>query len=321
MPQPRVVLVGSETLLGADVRELLAERFPGVKVKLAGSEEENTAIITEQGGEAVVMTGLDEQVLSEARVVILAGSAESTRRSQELLRHAGAEPPIIDLSFALEDRPEARLRAPLAEPPAGLDPARVQVVAHPAAVLVTTVLRGLSTIAPIQRSVVNLFAPASEMGRPGVEELHRQTIQLLSFQTLPQDVFGTQMTFNLLSGRVPELEHRIERHLATLLSAGTPIALPSLRVTQAAVMHGYSASIWVELESPADRVGSKLRDEGIDVWPDDAPNVVGIAGQNGVSIGNVEADRNNRRALWLWAVADNFRVSAENAVILAEPYL
>ncbi|MCC6586009.1 MAG: hypothetical protein IT168_04750 [Bryobacterales bacterium] len=321
MPHPRVVLVGGETLLGADVRELLAERFPNAKVKLAGSMEENTAIITEQGGEAVVMTGLDEQALGEASVVILAGSPESTRRTQDLLRHAEAEPPLIDLSFALEDRPEARLRAPLAEPPAGLGPARVQVVAHPAAVLAATVLRGLHTIAPIQRSVVNLFAPASEMGRLGVDELQRQTVQLLSFQTLEQDVFGAQMSFNLLSGRLPEVEHRIERHLATLLSAGTPVALPSLRITQAAVMHGYSASIWVELETPVDRVAGKLRDEGIDVWTDDAPNVVGIAGQNGVSIGNVETDRNNRRALWLWAVADNFRVSAENAVILAEPYL
>lgn len=321
MADRKVVLIGGETLLGADVRDLLHERFPHIRVKLAGSQEEDTAILTEVGGEAVVLTGLDEEALATAALVILAGSPDSSRRVQKILQRAEAEPPLIDLSFGLEDRPEARLRAPFAEPPAGLAPAPLQIVAHPAAILTATVLRALESIAPIARSVVHLLAPASEFGRPGVDELQRQTMQLLSFQPLPQTIFGAQLSFNLMAGSLHETEQRVERHVATLLSAGSPVLLPSLRMTQAGVMHGYTAQIWVEFQDKVEALGRALQDEGLDVWPDAPPTVVGVAGQNGISLGAIEPDRNHRRAFWIWAVADNYRLSAENAMVLAEPVL
>lgn len=321
MADRKVVLIGGETLLGADVRDLLRERFPRIPVKLAGSQEEDTAILTQVGGEAVVLTGLDAEALASAGLVILAGSADSARRAHNLLRQAEAEPPVIDLTFGLEERPEARLRAPLAEPPAGLVPAPLQVVAHPAAILTAAVLRALESVSPVARAVVQLLAPASEFGRPGVDELQRQTIQLLSFQPLPKTIFGTQLSFNLLAGALHESEQRVERHVATLLSAGSPVVLPSIRMTLAGVMHGYSASIWVEFQGKVDALGRALQDEGFDVWPDAPPSVVGVAGQNGIALGAVEPDRNNRRAFWIWAVADNYRLSAENAIALADPAL
>lgn len=321
MADRKVVLIGGETLLGADVRDLLRERFPRARVKLAGSQEEDTAILTEVGGEAVVLTGLDEEALASADLVILAGSADAARRADRLLRQAGVEPPLIDLGLGLEDRPEARLRAPFAEPPSGLAPARLQVVAHPAAILTATVLRALESVSPVARSVVQLFAPASEFGRPGVDELQRQTMQLLAFQPLPQTVFGTQLSFNLIAGMLHETEQRVERHVASLLSAGAPVVLPSIRMTQAGVMHGYSASIWVEFRGKVEALGRALQDEGLDVWPDSPPSVLSVAGQNGIALGTVEPDRNNRRAFWIWAVADNYRLSAENAMVLAEPVL
>lgn len=321
MAEKKVVLIGGETLLGADVRDQLRTRFPRVRVKLAGSQQEDTAILTEVGGEAVVLTGVDEEALASADLVILAGSADSARRAEKMLRQAGAEPPLLDLSFALEDRPEARLRAPLAEPPSGLASARLQIVAHPAAILASTVLRALESVSPVARAVVQILAPASEFGRPGVEELQRQTMQLLTFQPLPQTIFGAQLTFNLMAGTLHETEQRVERHVATLLSAGAPVVLPSIRMTQAGVMHGYSASIWVEFRGQVEGLGRALQEEGLDVWPDDPPSVIGVAGQNGIAVGAVEADRNNRRAFWIWAVADNYRLSAENAMMLAEPVL
>jgi aspartate-semialdehyde dehydrogenase len=48
------------------------------------------------------------------------------------------------------------------------------------------------------------------------------------------------------------------------------------------------------------------------------PNIVGIAGQDEVAIGAVALDRNEQQACWLWAVADNIRLSARNAVLVAE---
>ena len=67
--------------------------------------------------------------------------------------------------------------------------------------------------------VVTAFEPASEHGRRGMDELHEQTVNLLSFQQLPKSVFDTQVAFNL-SDRYGEkslpslasVEKRILRH-------------------------------------------------------------------------------------------------------------
>jgi aspartate-semialdehyde dehydrogenase len=135
------------------------------------------------------------------------------------------------------------------------------------------------------------------------------------------EVFPAQLSFNLMAGTLRDTEQRVERHLATLLNAATPIRLPALRVVQSPVMHCYSASLWVEFANPVEKLAGSLREEGFDIWPDDAPSVLGVAGQNGISIGAIEPDRNRRGAYWLWAVADNYRLSADNAVMLAQATL
>ena len=96
MANAPIALVGGESLLGADVRDRLAEDFRGVPVKLVGTEDEMTAILTEQGGEAVVMTGMDEETLGAAKVVLLAGSAESSRRAMAMIDALAAPPMVID---------------------------------------------------------------------------------------------------------------------------------------------------------------------------------------------------------------------------------
>lgn len=64
---PKVALVGGESLLGQDVREVFRERLPHVRIDLVGSRD--SEILTEEAGEAVVMTGLDGDTLAEADVI------------------------------------------------------------------------------------------------------------------------------------------------------------------------------------------------------------------------------------------------------------
>jgi aspartate-semialdehyde dehydrogenase len=65
-----------------------------------------------------------------------------------------------------------------------------------------------------------------------------------------------------------------------------------------------------------DGVAETLKDGGFDVWPDEAPNVVGVAGESGMSVGALQPDRNDHRGFWIWAVADQFRLAAGQAVSL-----
>jgi aspartate-semialdehyde dehydrogenase len=302
-----VALVGGESLLGSDVREQIAQTMPRVRIKLVGSEDDY--VITEDQGEATVMTPMDQENLVQARAVVLAGSVESSRKAWQLMEHGGCRATVVDLTTALEDRPEARLRAPWVEQAPPSDAGGLHVMAHPAAIVLVRLLRAAR---PVERAVVSILAPASEKGRAGVHELQQQTVQLLSFQPLAHDVFPSQLSFNVLAGTLASVERQIERHVASLLAAQAPaIAMPSIRVLQAPVMHGYGFSLWIEGAGDLDT-------SALDVWPDDPPHVAGIAGQSGVSVGAIERDRNNHRAVWLWAVADQFRVAADNATAVLE---
>ncbi|MDE3165221.1 MAG: hypothetical protein KGN36_05395, partial [Acidobacteriota bacterium] len=266
--------------------------------------------------------------LSGARVVILAGGAPSAVKALDLL----GDPPesaVVDLTYSAEDRPEARLRAPAVEPPGEEAPeAAAHVIAHPAAIAMAIFLRRVHRNDPIARAVIQVFAPASEQGAAGVEELKEQTISLLTFKNTPRAVFDAQLAFSLLArygqeakAALEETEQRIERHLATLLALGGEgegAPMPSLRVIQAPVFHGYSFSAWVEFEDApeVEALESSLAMDGIEVRGGEfePPNNVGQAGQGGIAIGAISPDPNAAGACWFWFVADNLRVQAENAL-------
>jgi aspartate-semialdehyde dehydrogenase len=331
-----VVLVGSESLLGREVRDIAATAAEPLRLTLVAAEEEHAGTLTRVGDEPAAVLGLSADSLAGARAVVLAGSSESSFQALALLdEQAGA--PVIDLTFAAEDRPDARLRAPIverqAEPEGSPEPdeAPVHVIAHPAAVALALFLRRLHAADPIRQSVIQLFAPASEHGAAGVQELQEQTVSLLSFKSLPQKVFDGQLSFNMLAkygeeARRPieDTEQRIERHLATLLNLpgeGEGAPMPSFRLIQAPVFHGYSACAWVEFEGNpgVEAIENGLATEGIEVRGIDVepPTNVGQAGQGGIAVGAISPDRNNPEACWFWLVADNFRLSAEDAVAVA----
>lgn len=326
---PVLAIVGSSTLLGREVRELLAERALPVRVKLIGAEDEDAVTLSEHAGEPVVITALDEENLGQARVVLLAGSAASSRKATAILERTRSAAALIDLTCYCEDLPGARLRAPMVEPPDYVPPANaIHIIAHPAAIALALFFTQLGRTCRISRAVVHVFEPASERGREGVEELQQQTVSLLTFKGLPKGVFAEQLGFNILvrygsdaPQALEQFEQRIERHLASLLAAQGALPMPSLRLIQAPVFHGHSFSVWAELEENPGKqaLESALACPQVDVRGADAeaPTAVGFAGQSGIAVGAIEVDRNNPRAAWFWIVADNLRLAAENALAVA----
>ena len=323
-----IALVGSESLLGREIRDIIATSVPEVELRLLAADEEAPGTLTRVGDEPTLVSGLEAENLAEAQAVFLTGSPES---SQKALQLAGDSIPVIDLTYAAEELPEARLRAPMVEGESEGEDGTVQVIAHPAAIALALFLRRLHAQDPIQRSVVQIFAPASERGTGAVEELQQQTVSLLAFKPLPRAIFDTQLAFSMLARygeeatvALEESELRIERHLATLLALpgdGEGAPMPSLRLIQAPVFHGYSMSAWVQFESNPglEALESSLATEGIEVRGGDfePPTNVGQAGQGGIAVGAITPDRNDAEAFWFWIVADNLRVMAENAVAVA----
>jgi len=327
--KPVAAVVGSNSLLGRELRDVLT-RTP-FQTRLIGADEVEAGTLTEERGEPLVITTLDEDNLAAARVVFLAGSAESSAKAMEIVSRLRPRPLVLDLTGALEERPTAHLRAPVVEP-AGyvLPPESEQIVAHPAAIVLAMFLVRLTQAGPIRRVIAHVFEPASERGQRGIDELHRQTAGLLTFQKLPKAVYDEQAAFNLLARygadaplSLESIEARIESHLATLLALNGGIQMPSIRLIQAPAFHGYTVSLWVEFEvNPGVKaLEQALATAHIDVRGADveAPHVVGMAGQSGIAVGAIATDRNDARAAWFFVAADNLRIAAENAVAVALP--
>lgn len=324
-----VALVGGETLLGRELREVFSESALGDQLRLVASAEEESLTLTDLGGSASFLAKLEPDAVEDASALILAGSPESSKKALE------AHPTglVIDLTYFTEEDPEARIRAPQVET-ADYKPDRTgpQIVAHPAATAIAMVLRRVHADFPIARSVVHIFGPASEYGTPGIEELQQQTINLLNFQPLPKKVFDTQLAYSMLAqlgseaaAPLADVEDRVERHLATLLERLEDVPMPSLRLIQAPVFHGFTFSFWIEFEDApaASDIEDVMSQANFDVRSGDleAPNNVGVAGQSGIALGAIAPDRNSGNAFWIWAAADNLRLAAETAVMIAREVL
>jgi aspartate-semialdehyde dehydrogenase len=329
--KPLFALVGGDTLLAKEIRELLAAEKPAPRVELISATLDNAVVVAKaaflgpQEDEALVMSPLTAESLAGAQVAILAGSPASSRRALKLA--AKSKLALIDLTGALEEHPSARLRAPSIE--TGTMPApdgAIHVIAHPASIAMAALLSAISAAGTIRRSIIHVFEPASERGRKGLDELQQQTVAVLSFKKLKMDVFDAQLGFNLLAryGEEAEeplegVEQRVEKHLASLLSARANVPMPSVRLIQAPVFHGHSFSVWVEFEENpgVKRLEQTLSDARIDVRPEDPPSNAKVAGESGLSVGAIAPDANLPRACWLWAVSDNLRLAGENAVAVA----
>jgi aspartate-semialdehyde dehydrogenase len=329
----RVAIVGAASLKGKEIAEILRERnFPAVDVRLLDADE-SLGRLEAVGDEMNFIRSIRPEQFERVDFTFFASDRNSTRNNWKAASDLGDS--IVDLSYALEDEAGAGavIRSPWIERETGktgntivpqLQPGPV-VVAHPAATaLALLALRG-EKAAKIERMVATVFEPASENGQNGMDELHEQTVNLLSFQELPKNVFDIQVAFNLLAryGQRSDLSlegvsERIRKHYRQLASGA---AEPALQVLQAPVFHGHGFSVYLEMEKRVEiaDLAEALSGEHVVVsgGPEPMPTSVSAAGQGDILV-SITSDANHKNGAWLWATTDNLRVAALSAVECAE---
>ncbi|MBV8051360.1 MAG: segregation protein B [Acidobacteriaceae bacterium] len=325
----RVAIVGAGTLKGKEVAELLdARNFPAADVKLL-DDDESLGQIEAVHDEVTFIQKVRADEFRNMDVTFFASDPECTRKTWKIARDFGSA--IVDLSFALEDEPDAAVRSPWIERQLGqTQPRELQpgpaVIAHPAAVVLALLALRLQRSFRLKSMAAILFEPASEHGQKGMDELHEQTVKLLSFQDMPKNVFGTQVAFNMVSRygeqSVPALStvgDRVLKHYRRI--AGDDVLQPSLFAIQAPIFHGHAFAIHVEVAATADleQLSKALAGEHVNVThgADDAPTNVNAAGQSDIQV-SVLPDTNQQNRFWLWAATDNLRIAASTAVECAE---
>jgi aspartate-semialdehyde dehydrogenase len=325
----RVAIVGAASLKGKEVAEILNERnFPAVDVRLL-DDDESLGQLEAIGDEISFIQSVRAEQFDNVDFTFFASDAASAQRNWKTARDAGST--IIDVSAGLEDESGATVRALWVERERGqVQPPELQpgpcVTAQPAAVVLALLLLRARNVGSVRRVVVTLFEPASEHGQKGMDELHQQTVNLLSFQPLPKDVYDAQVAFNLIGSygqkaqpTLGSVEERVLRHYQKI--AGEDAPRPSLLLLQAPVFHGYAMAVYLEMEHPVDCGQLSLAVSGEHVTiagsGEEAPNNVNAAGQAAVLL-SVKGDENNANGVWLLAAFDNLRIAAISAVESAE---
>jgi aspartate-semialdehyde dehydrogenase len=325
----RAAIVGAASLKGKEVAEMLNERnFPAADIRLL-DDDASLGQLEAMGDEISFIQQVRAEQFENVDFTFFSSDQETTRANWKDARDAGNA--IIDLSSALEEESGASVRSMWIERERGQIPALdLQpgpcVTAHPIAVALALLLLRASKAGAVRRAVATIFEPASERGQRGMDELHQQTVNLLSFQSLPKDVYDAQVAFNMVEryGQksqppLDSLEARISRHYRAI--AGDAAPQPSLLLLQAPIFHGYALAVFVEMDAPVDVLalsqalaGDHVVIPGAD---EDAPSNVSSAGQTEIQLA-IKPDSVQPNGVWLWAAADNLRISALTAVECAE---
>jgi aspartate-semialdehyde dehydrogenase len=323
-PSQRIVIAGASSLLGAEVKSLLEEsRFAGWDISLV-DEESAAGTLTEAAGEPTVIQPVEEGTFARAQLIFFAGSTAFTETNMQAARDSGAM--VIDLSGAVLKSADVRLWF-------GLTPAdkntKLHVIPSAPALIAGKLLAALCQ-ARLSRVSIVFFRPVSEAGRPGIEELESQTSQLLSFQSVGQPVFDTQVAFSLLNhygaASRESLQTVKERVRRELFAAADQISIqPAIEVLHAPVFYGYTfvANAHVEAAAKSADLVKLLQNAGFSLEADASTSTGNLtaSGDSAIHLALPEADSAQPSTWWFWGAADNIRLPAATGVKLAEQLL
>jgi len=323
-----IAVIGATSNVGEALVELLEEReFPVKDLHLLASSESAGQSLSFRGRQVRVRS-LDAFDFTQVQLAFFAAGSEVTRSHHELVVAAGCS--VVDLSaaFSLEQAPCVLPELGAAGLPALTKPWCVSAPT-PSAVACALVLATLRPVLRPQQLQVTAMLSISTLGRSGVQELARQTAELLNGRPLEPNTVDRQIAFNLLAqvGEVDDQGHaQLEKRLAAEIQQ--LLSLPELPVAATCalvpVFFGDSLALGVYADSAIDISAVQQLLEvapGIElVEAGDYPTAVGDAvGQDQVYVGRVRRGVSDPRQLNLWIASDNVRKGAAlNAVQIAE---
>lgn len=323
----KIAIVGASTLLGKELKDALAESSLAAADFVLLEEDEGLGQLDQLGDEITFVQPISPDAFEHVDFTFFCGTESQTRKHWREALRAGST--VLDLSGALDAEAGVLVRSPwVAAQDGSADLFTPAVVpAHPAALALALLMERLQQAVPVREAAATVLLPASEFGRSAMDELHQQTVNLLSFQAIPRATFDAQSAYNLLCAfgenakvRLSSLDARIRRQYQALL--GRRVALPALQTISAPVFHGHTFSLFAELDRPADlsTVEEALSGEHVDLVLEDtdSPSNLSATGQNDLLV-RLRLESGPRGAhestrLWLWAASDNLRLFAQNAV-------
>src|SRR2546425_2800097 len=239
---PNIAIVGSTSLLGKELRQMIEDRgLPLGRFALLETEE-YAGLLQEFAGDIRITQVISPESLEDIDIAFFTCSPEIMQSYVA----SGAKFP--DLTIDLTQTGQTGILFLHGISGAGvLRRKGYYVNPHPAAIVLGRVLADLHNKFVVQSAAVTVLEPASERGNAGVDELQEQTVNLLNFQQVENKVFEGQLAFNILpeTEAAARTEWRIGEQLTEIL--GKTFPRPIISVVQAPVFHSHVFSIFVRL--------------------------------------------------------------------------
>ena len=334
-----IAIVGAASLAGEAVLSLLAERKFPLGTLYAVDEVEKAGSHVEYKDEPLVVHELAEFDFEQVQLAIFL--IEAPQAAEYAPRATDAGCVVIDSSVCFRFEEGVPLVIPGVNDEVIADYRERMMVAIPSSATSQLIrcIKPIYDAAGIESIHATVMLSVSETGKPGQEELGRQTARLLNFQDAKSEVYPSQIAFNIIpeSGFLVEGGHTTDE---LDLIKGTQKVLNndkiSIQVTMATVpvfyCHSESISVRTTETLGADKTVEILDNiPGLKVIKSATKGrptpVTDGSGKDDVVIGRIRQDFSpDSNELLLWSVADNIRGgialnSVQTAEILVKDYL
>ncbi|MDA8168269.1 MAG: aspartate-semialdehyde dehydrogenase [Nitrospiraceae bacterium] len=324
-----VAVVGATGAVGNEMMAVLEERnFPDDGIRLFASERSEGIKLPYRGDEVAVET-LNEDSFKGIDIALFSAGAERSRIWAPVAARSGCV--VVDNSSQWRMDPEVPLVVP------EVNPHDLKwhkgIIANPncSTIQMVVALKPIHDAAKIKRVVVTTFQAVSGTGKKAMDELLKQTTDLLNFREVTCSVYPHQIAFNVLPHIDKFLDNGYTKEEMKMVNETKKImGDSSIRVTattvRVPVFRGHSESLNIETKKKlsANEARAVLSTApGIVVYDAPEKNVYPLpiyaAGKDETFVGRIREDESIENGINMWIVADNLKKGAAlNAVQIAE---
>ncbi len=328
----KVAIVGASGAVGQEFLRVLDEQnFPIDELLLFGSERSAGRVYNYRGKDIAVRLLRDEpdDFKGVDFVFASAGAGVSKKYADVITRHGAI---MIDNSSAFRMDDDVPLVVPEVNGEDAFDTPR-NIIANPncTTIIMVVALKPINDISPIKRVHVATYQAASGAGQTGMDELVKQTAEIVEGKDATVEKFAYQLAYNLIphidvftDNDYTKEEMKMFNETRKIMHA--PELSVSATCVRVPVVRAHSESVWVETEEPVsvETVRAAFeKAEGLVVVDSPAdkkyPMPLDAAGQDPVYVGRLRADLANPCGVTFWLVGDQIKKGAAlNAVQIAQ---
>jgi len=325
-----VCILGATGLVGKTIMEILEQRnFPINKLYPLASARSAGEII-EFNGESIEVLDADKFDWSLAQIGFFSAGGSTSAKFAPLAGDAGCI--VIDNTSEFRYDDDIPLVVPEVNPGALAEYRNRNIIANPncSTIQMLVALKPIQDAVGIDRINVCTYQSVSGGGKESMDELAKQTADLLQGKPVESKNFSRQIAFNV----IPQIDVFLDNGYTkeemkmvweTKKIFGDDNVLVNPTAVRVPVFFGHAEALHIETRSQisVEEVKALLQNApGIVLCENDEdfPTQIGEAsGQDDTYVGRVREDISHPNGINLWIVADNIRKgAATNSIQIAE---